>query len=111
MLKTYPLLVCLVDSIQGVLDRDALEISCCYLHSEGEVQVNLFDRGVGERDLQDGRVFHGGRTLVDLPVSEISISNLLICQRTRRTNHPVFCVSIGSSISLPSASVADRLMI
>lgn len=69
MVFTYPLLVRLVDGIQGILDCYTLEVSCCHLHAEGEVEINLLDLGAGQEDLEDGGVFHSIWAAVDLPVT------------------------------------------
>jgi hypothetical protein len=57
MIMTYPLLVRLVNSIQGILDGNTLEVSCCYLHAEREVKVNSLDLGSGKRKLEECRIF------------------------------------------------------
>ena len=61
--------------------------------------------------LQDGRILHCSRALIDFPArSFVSLTPPGVCCRIRlqrcrgTTYHPVFCVSIASSRSCPSAS-------
>jgi len=49
---SYPLLVCLVDRIQCILDRHALEVPRRYLEPQREVQVDLLNWGCCEQLLE-----------------------------------------------------------
>lgn len=58
----------LVDCVQRILYRDALHVAGRDLQAQGEVQVDLLDRGVDEVEFEDVLVFDGGWGGVELPV-------------------------------------------
>ena len=69
-MQTHPLLELLVDCVQRILDCDSLEVPCCYLESEGEMEVNLLDRRCCEHLLEVFLVIYRHRGRVDLPASD-----------------------------------------
>lgn len=76
--RTCPLLVWLVDRIECILDGDTLEVSCCDLKPEREVEINLLDRRCCEELLQDILLVNGGRRGVDLPEQHGYISDAVV---------------------------------
>ena len=66
-MSTYPLLELLVDRVQRVLDRDALQVPRRDFDARGEDEVDLFDRGRGQHLLEHSRVVDGGCRRVDFP--------------------------------------------
>jgi hypothetical protein len=60
-METYPLLELLVDSIQCVLDCDALQIPRGNFKAQWEVESNLLDLWVAQWQLQESRIFDSCR--------------------------------------------------
>lgn len=81
-IKTYPLLVRLVDGIQSILDGDTLEVAGGDFQAQGEVQVNSLNRGFRQVKLQDAWVVHSRRALVDFPGDRI-------VKRSNSETHPI----------------------
>jgi len=99
MLVSHPLLELLVDSIQCILDRDAFEVPCCYLETEGEVKVNLLNWRCCEHLLEVLLVVYRCRRRVDLPACRESEAWQL--GNDEITYHPSLWVSLAIESSTP----------
>lgn len=65
---THSLLVCLVNGIHGILDGNTFQVSSCYLHTQGEVQVDSLDGWLRQQGFQYAGVINSVGALVDLPI-------------------------------------------
>jgi len=64
---THPLLVRLVDGVQGIFDGDALDVACCDFQAKREVQVDLLDWRRCEELLEGLLVLYCCGRGIDLP--------------------------------------------
>lgn len=76
--EAYLLTELLVNSITRILDCYTTEVSCCYLKTQWEMQVNLLNRWGSEVLLEVLLLLNRSRGLVDLPVY-LSTSALPMC--------------------------------